>query len=233
MIRMFERGQIDEEELLEMLSEVGEGIIGDFNPITDVPKTGEVESSYFKMRHPIETSQEKPRMVAPMSVGSKPRFVGRTVKTSEVAKMRDTFPTFNNFHLPAPSPPTYHRQREVETSHRLFSHPPVLSYSRPREPFAPLVSLLISSLSPEHRHLQMNHQLPKSQPVRYKKTQYTTYRPVKHQQLPTPRYRKHKGYSSPLYIHHGPRLREIDQTIEDIQKAFVSGDSIGPQGDPS
>ena len=54
MIRMFENGQIDEDELLTMMSEMGEGIIGDYNPGTEFTMFGDevsmpVESSYFNM----------------------------------------------------------------------------------------------------------------------------------------------------------------------------------------
>ena len=65
MIRMFENGQIDEDELLIMMSEMGEGIIGDYNPGTEFTMFGDevsmpVESSYFNMEMPVPTSQERP-----------------------------------------------------------------------------------------------------------------------------------------------------------------------------
>ena len=65
MIKMFENGQIDEDELLIMMSEMGEGIIGDYNPGTEFTVFGEevnmpVESSYFNMKRPVQTSQERP-----------------------------------------------------------------------------------------------------------------------------------------------------------------------------
>ena len=67
MIRMFENGQIDEDELLIMMSEMGEGIIGDYNPGTEFTMFGDqvnmpVESSYFNMQRPVQTSQERPPM---------------------------------------------------------------------------------------------------------------------------------------------------------------------------
>ena len=413
MIRMFENGQIDEDELLVMMSRMGEGIIGDFNPITEFTMFGEegdmpVENSYFKMKGPMQTSQEKPPveeepivfrdddvlepvkdpLEPPMSgpftsfgslgageeegvdligqnvpqiddggqsiktftsfgnnfnphhhnAGSKGRFVGNILSPSGVAKPQtlyyddfteqsvninqDTFPTFHSFHLghgeEVPPPPTHQYQDPGHTPHQTFSITPALTYSRPREPFGPPASLLISSLSPEYRQIspaEIQHQLHESQPVRYVKTlpEYPPYGPysegypsyseqppppsyLNHQHLPTPEYisseivRKHKPeYSSPLYLHHGPGgydqdhrqpvyqppgqyqewneygsrqskeliadlpdhttrrsfsyedlplppltgYREIDQTIEDIHKAFVDGDSMGPQGAPS
>ena len=207
-----------------------------------------------------------------------------------------------------------------EMSHQAFSPGPAPTYGAPREPFAPPASLL-SSLSAEYREMppaEIQHQLPESRPASYVKSlpeyppygQYGEGYPsyseppppgyTKHQHLPGPEYissqvvhQSQPGYSSPLYLHHGPAgygqdqpgplyysqygqnypsadwseygprrgkdlvgdlpdhttrrsfayedlplppltgYREIDLTIEDIHKAFVKGDAMGPQGPPS
>ena len=64
MIRMFENDQISEDELLQMMAQMGDEIIGDDNPITeftmfnalDMP----VESTFFTMDRPQPTTQERP-----------------------------------------------------------------------------------------------------------------------------------------------------------------------------
>ena len=65
MIKMFENDQISEDELIQMMAQMSDEIIGDDNPITEFSVFNDdndmpVKSSFFNMNRPVQSSQEKP-----------------------------------------------------------------------------------------------------------------------------------------------------------------------------
>ena len=64
MIKMFENDQISEDELIRMMAQMSDEIIGDDSPITEFSVFNDydmpVKSSFFNMDRPVQSSQEKP-----------------------------------------------------------------------------------------------------------------------------------------------------------------------------